>query len=117
MKHELVIDEPKELKQNYFVPHFGTDSEINGVTESLAAAEKELGHNLNIKLDGEGSYTLLQTNADVNMGSDPICASSGCTQYKHKTKDRGYKIDYFVPHFGEDADVTDGKNNLSLIEK
>jgi hypothetical protein len=112
----MAIEDPEEIKRNYFVPHFGYDSDVNGAKESLAAAEKELGHTLKIKVDGEGSYSLLQTDADVNMGSDPICASSGCTQYKQKVKERGYKIDYFVPHFGEDNDMTDGKNNLKLVE-
>jgi len=48
--------------------------------------------------------------------SDPICSSAGCTKvWKHKGLD--YDIDYFVPNFGEDRDITDSKNSLAAEEK
>ena len=49
--------------------------------------------------------------------SDPICSSAGCVQYLHKHKDLGYKINYPVPNFGEDKDITDSKASLDLAEQ
>ena len=59
----------------------------------------------------------LQLDSDLKTLSDPICNSAGCTQYKHKKKDRGYKIDYFVPHFGADTDINDTKTSLAAAEE
>ena len=112
------MDDPAKIKRDYFVPHFGTDNEINGIADSLKAAEGSLGHKLEVKgYDGEGSYTLLQTNSDVKAESDPICSSAGCTQYEHPTKALGYKINYFVPHFGEDSDMIASRTSASIAEK
>merc|ERR1711934_485970 len=58
----------------------------------------------------------VQSLADINLESDPICSSAGCTQYKHKKKDRGYKINYPVPNFGVDTDIVDNHASLSLAE-
>lgn len=58
----------------------------------------------------------LQTDQQVNTESDPICSSAGCSQYKHKQPSLGYDINYPVPNFGEDRDITDSKNSLSLVE-
>ena len=42
----------------------------------------------------------------VQLESDPICASSGCSQYKHPdSKEAKYPMDYGVPHFGMDRDI------------
>jgi len=49
--------------------------------------------------------------------SDPICASSGCTQYKHKKKELPYKIDYTVPHFGKDLDIRHSEESALDAEK
>jgi hypothetical protein len=65
--------------------------------------KKEKKENINLQLDAE-------------LESDPICNSAGCTQYKHKRKERGYKIDYFVPNFGEDRDISDSKKSLKTAE-
>ena len=50
------------------------------------------------------------------MQSDPICSSAGCTQYKHKQKGLGYKINYPVPNFGRDHDINDNFASLKLAE-
>lgn len=52
----------------------------------------------------------------MHLESDPICSSAGCTQYKHKKKARGYKINYAVPNFGVDTDITDNHASLALAE-
>ena len=51
-----------------------------------------------------------------NIESDPICSSAGCTQYKHKKKELGYKINYFVPHFGADTEINESKASLVTAE-
>ena len=77
-----------------------------------------MGHTLTVKgYDGEGSYSLIQTNSDVKVESDPICSSAGCDQYQHPSKDLGYKINYFVPHFGEDSDMLASRTSASIAEK
>lgn len=37
--------------------------------------------------------------------SDPICNSSGCTQYLHPEYKADHPIDYPVPDFGVDHDI------------
>jgi len=59
---------------------------------------------------------MLGTQVDLHLESDPICSSAGCTQYEHKKKPRGYKINYFVPNFGVDADIMDSHASLANSE-
>lgn len=53
----------------------------------------------------------------MNTASDPICSSAGCTQFRHKGTPLGYDINYGVPNFGADTDMTDTKVSLSLAEQ
>ena len=109
-----------DFKKDYFVPNFGADPDIADTASNLAQAEKTSKHDFNVGThwkDDRGNYAMVQTDSDMNLKSDPICSSAGCTQYKHKTKDRGYKIDYFVPHFGEDGDIMATKNSAGIAEK
>jgi len=76
----------------------------------LSASAKDFG----FKWIGEVDDAAVQTELDI--GSDPICSSAGCSQYKHKKKERGYKIDYFVPNFGVDSEILDNHASLSLTE-
>jgi hypothetical protein len=116
--HKLVVPEKEDpRKMNYFVPHFGSDDNIRASMKNLDEAEKTYKHELEVTEDGEGSYSLLQTDADLNLESDPICSSAGCTQYKHKTKGLGYKINYPVPNFGADSDIIESKASLKLAEE
>ena len=52
----------------------------------------------------------------TQIESDPICSSAGCTQYKHKKKSLGYKIDYGVPNFGRDHDINDNFESIRTAE-
>jgi len=52
----------------------------------------------------------------MHLESDPICSSAGCDQYKHKKKPRGYDINYFVPNFGVDTDISASHASLGLAE-
>jgi hypothetical protein len=58
----------------------------------------------------------VQAAEDMRLGSDPICSSAGCTQFKHKATPLGYPIDYPVPSFGADPDVEANANSVSIAE-
>lgn len=45
------------------------------------------------------------------MQSDPICSSSGCTQYKQPEGPPSHPMDYFVPNFGVDHDILATESN------
>ena len=65
-----------------------------------------------------GKENLLQTHAELSVESDPICASSGCDQYKHPdSKVADWPKDYPVPAFGMDRDVSNSLSNLKEAEK
>ena len=49
--------------------------------------------------------------------SDPICASSGCDQYKHPEAPAGPPMDYPVPSFGPDPDIEATASNIDMAEK
>ena len=99
------------------MPNFGEDQNIIDAKKNINNAEKAIGHEFKAKLDGEGSYSLIQTDSDLNLESDPICSSAGCTQYKHVKKDLGYKINYPVPNFGGDHDIVDNHSSLDWAER
>jgi len=52
----------------------------------------------------------------VQLESDPICNSAGCTQYKSPGK-HPHPMNYFVPDFGMDSDVGDSLKNMKEAEK
>jgi hypothetical protein len=87
-------------KMNYKVPSFGPDKQIEDTKKSLATAEKMTGHNWEL----------------VQLQSDPICSSAGCTQYKQKSTPLGYDLDYFVPDFGVDSDILDTTHSILNAE-
>ena len=51
----------------------------------------------------------------VQIKSDPICNSAGCTQYLHP-KVEDFKKNYFVPNFGRDHDINVNFNSLDVAE-
>jgi len=83
------------------------DGDIITTNKNLADTEMNLGHHWALAV---------QLDSDVDQGSDPICSSAGCTQYKHKKKPLGYKINYPVPNFGVDTDIIDNHASLELAE-
>jgi hypothetical protein len=145
--HELdTSDPPADPPRNYFVPHFGEDEDITFTKKNIASAESSVG-TWTVKRDGNGAWVLpgvdsnqydnfkgennwpsdklpslvqldqdMDANAYLMTESDPICSSAGCTQYKHKKKALGYKIDYSVPNFGRDHDIIDNFASLKLAE-
>lgn len=131
---------------DYFVPNFGRDHDMNHNDQSLDWAEKHLNHKWNWqkpdKKDGPPSYEIrpldhdiqdsighmkaqeakhgvwnLPKEEDVQLESDPICSSAGCSQYKHKKKELGYPINYPVPNNGRDRDdVLTTEHSLEIAE-
>merc|ERR1719230_543419 len=81
------------------------DGDIITTNKNLADTEKNLGH-----------HWALAVQLDSDIESDPICSSAGCTQYQHKKKPLGYKINYPVPNFGVDTDIIDNHASLELAE-
>jgi hypothetical protein len=49
--------------------------------------------------------------------SDPICSSAGCGQYAHPAPPAGPPMDYPVPNFGKDPDMSGTWNSLEIAEK
>jgi hypothetical protein len=60
--------------------------------------------------------SLLQTDAQVETGSDPVCSSAGCN-YNSEKPPKGHPVDYFVPNFGRDKDINTTWANLDWAEK
>jgi len=83
------------------------DGDMITTAKNLGDSETNIGHKWVIAM---------QTDADMNVESDPICSSAGCTQYKHKKAARGYDINYPVPNFGVDKDILDNHASLALSE-
>jgi hypothetical protein len=75
------------------------DNDIKASKSNLSNAERDLG-----------------TSMDVQIGSDPICSSAGCTQYEHP-KVESHPMDYFVPNFGVDQDIISHDTSLAIAEK
>lgn len=99
------------------MPNFGLDKDIKDSLAHTSSTETKLGHKMSAgQLEARNDYELLRTHADMHLESDPICSSAGCGQYKHKKAPRGYDINYFVPNFGVDTDITDSHASLGLAE-
>lgn len=52
----------------------------------------------------------------MRVQSDPICNSSGCTQYKHKHQKPDHDVDYPVPSYGPDQDIATTQKNIADLE-
>lgn len=48
--------------------------------------------------------------------SDPICSSAGCTQYEHYHK-KDFKMNYFVPNFGQDHILNENDESVKQAEE
>ena len=104
-KYSASFEKPKP-PADYTVPNFGVDHDIKMTQKNIADAEAALG-----------KWNVVQLDADVELESDPICSSAGCTQYKHKKTKLPYPIDYPVPNLGEDHDdVKTTANSLNIAE-
>jgi len=132
--HKWTVDfkkmKEKGPPKDYPVPNFGVDEDVKMTQAHIAEQEKKLKHKWKPVQDENGvwqvpeanknsSYTyksLVQTDAQVNAESDPICSTAGCNYAKDKGK-TPYPMDYFVPNFGRDRDINTSFNNLDWAEK
>ena len=105
---------------NYPVPNYGPDHDIIGTKASIKTAEDSTGQKWNPKPNADGGYDMpsaLQVPQGLmQVRSDPICNSSGCTQYLHPSKDT-HPMDYPVPDFGVDHDIISTQNSSANAEK
>jgi hypothetical protein len=95
-------------KDTLYDYHPNLDEHIVHSQSNLANAEDRLGHKWVI--EDEPAYVppherAIGTEVDLRTGSDPICSSAGCTQFKHKATPLGYDLDYFVANHGPDPDM------------
>jgi len=86
---------------------------------NIAETEKVYGKFVPVK-DEDGLWKVGKPDQQLiqlEIESDPICNSAGCTQYKHpESKEAKYDMDYPVPHFGMDRDIQGSLENLSVSE-
>lgn len=102
----------------------GIDSDIKQSLNSMADQEAEKGA-WNPVQNKDGDWIVPQAidnrsysyegDALVQIGSDPICNSAGCTQYKHP-EEKSHPIDYPVPSFGPDHDIETTANSIAIGE-
>jgi hypothetical protein len=113
-KHKLVMGTPESKAKWHnvakdtmydFAP--ALDKDISDTQAHLGQSEGNLKH----------KWVIEDLQTETDLQSDPICSSAGCTQYKHKATPRGYPIDYPVPSFGADPEITGTANSISIGEK
>lgn len=143
-KDSIAKPAPDAWPKDYPVANWGADHDMDSTAKHTASAEAKLGA-WNPKQDEDGNWVVPKVDAefklnakgqkfipnldeekeelagvktDVRLGSksDPICSSAGCTQYEHPKKALGYKLDYFVPHFGADHDIVTNNQNVAQAE-
>jgi hypothetical protein len=136
---------PPKHPMDYFVPNFGVDHHIKESESSEKWASKEIGHtwvwvkeekkdpveykiepldvdmkaslsNLRMEENIHGNWNLAPESL-IQLQSDPICSSAGCTQYKQPEGPPDHPMDYFVPDFGVDHDIKASFNGLEVAEK
>jgi hypothetical protein len=79
--------------------------------------EPELDHDIKVTHNNlANAEQTLGTTMDVQISSDPICSSAGCTQYEHPHP-KSHPMDYFVPNFGVDHDILANDAALKAAEK
>lgn len=71
-------------------------------------------HNLRMEEGIHGQWDLPKEDTLINLQSDPICSSAGCTQYKQPEGEATWPMNYFVPDFGVDHDIKASFNGLDI---
>jgi hypothetical protein len=117
--------EYKTHPMDYPVADFGVDHDIKASDSHTTAAEKSLGHTWNPDQDDDGKwivptedaeFKLTATNADIRMGSDPTCISTGCeTRHSNPTK-ASEEILYAPLDNPLDHDIQSSIENLASVE-
>ena len=113
--------------KNYFVPHFGTDTEITGVAGAIAAAEKVTGTKFNPNFDEyapreppvKRNYFVPHFGEDQDIKDTKVHAAYAEKKLNHvydPPETKPIKMDYFVPHFGAATEVKDSIGSAALAE-
>ena len=87
------------------------DEDMTHTAKHLTDSQTRLGHSWVIESDP--AYT---APAFAQVKSDPICSSAGCTQFAHKKTPLGYDINYPVPSFGADPEMTATARSIEIGE-
>lgn len=107
---------PKPPPRDYFVPNFGADKDIIDAQSHIAQQESKHGTWTPVQ-DSNGAWTLPSAHAQLlQLQDDPICNSSGCTQYKHPKQKDDHPMDYYVADFGKDHDLSHNDASLNTAE-
>jgi hypothetical protein len=130
LKHELQVPlKPKGSGGDLHLPNLGADQDIVDAQNNIAAAEDTLG-TWTPTQDKNGFWNVptpfaadsynyhgrdVFVQLDAETESDPICSSAGCDQYEHP-KLKGYPMDYPVPSFGADPEITSVHSALANAE-
>lgn len=118
--------DPKDYPINYFVPHFGVDSDILANQQHTAQAEGLLSHTMKAtfkKPDApKRDYFVphFGEEEDIITTKEHIAAAE--KEAKHELKatfaaPKGHPMNYFVPNFGEDNEISASKKNTVFAEK
>merc|ERR1711990_1221396 len=104
--HKLIMGTPESkakwhnvAKDTLYDYHPALDKDVISTNKHISEAEDRLG------------------TAMIQLESDPICSSAGCSQYEHPKKKDGYAMNYFVPNFGVDQEIKDHDENLKKTEE
>lgn len=119
--------QPKGNPVDYWVPNFGVDSDIIDAQQHIADAETLLKHTWTPTQDKNGFWNtpgpsvsrlsnLIQTDAYVQVESDPICSSAGCNYPSEKAAAAAVSAEYDIPNFGADHNVRQTHESLDWAE-
>jgi len=100
-KWDFPDDPGPPLPKNYGVPNFGIDADIVDSLKNLKDEEKLHGK-WNLAAD---DYFQVQLGAEINR--EPLLTWA-------PTAPKSHPMNYFVPHFGEDGDITSSKADEAL---
>lgn len=118
-KPVLKKDLPKPHPTGYFVPDFGLDADINTSLNNLKTMEKKYG-----KWDLPKEEDV-QLDAEVNLDREPLLSWNPITRgpknedadYREGKKRKGHPINYFVPDFGVDKEITSTLDSSAMSER
>lgn len=96
--------DPPGIDRDYFVPHFGIDHDI---VDSLSHLKQEEAIHGQWNLPKDDYY---QVQLDSDMDREPLLSWS-------PTPPKTFKMNYFVPNFGEDHDITASKAHEAAAAK
>ena len=96
---DVLKKKPEDPPRDYFVPNYGVDQDIKDSVKSLDDQEKKMG-----------KWSLPKDEWYVQTQREPLLT------WKPREKKSGYPMDYAVPHFGSDAEVTDSLKFASAAE-